>query len=171
MQKTIRHGLLALMMAAVFFLPQADSAQAASWHSPSDWNWTIDPICRNGVKITIRSYPSDTPITRVRKITMRFAANRTFTLLSAYKPLKLTGFPPVNVLYGQVSIIGKLNRTPIQWTDEESGTEGIAYGWGMGAIKWARSLSVGVPIVVKLANPPQGPIQYFLGRVNDCYVP
>lgn len=170
MKRTIQHGLLAFMMAIALFLPQVGSAQAASWHSPNGWRWTINPICRNGVKVTMRFEPSTNPTATGPTATIRYLAQIAAASWAPSQPAKRTGTPTLLGLpLGKISVTGKPRTTPLQWTDDQVGTQGLAYVYGLGTIRWTTALAVGRVVVVKW-DIPNSPFDYFIGRVNDCWL-
>ena len=170
MKQTLRHSLLALVMALAIFLPQANNAQAASWHAPLGWRWTIARICRNGVKVTMRLDPSDNPQAK-GTLTITYVAKQTSVSGATSQPRKYTGTPTLGSQYGSVTITAKPRRLPLSWTDDETGTSGIAYVYGIGNLKWMPELPIGTPVAIKWEITPTQNFKYFLGQVTNCQLP
>ena len=168
MQKIIQHSVIALLIAIAFLLPQADHAQAASWHAPLGWRWTIDRICRNGVKVTMRLEPSDNPKVK-GTLVVTYIAKRAIVRNAPSQPQKLTEPPALGHQYGSITITAKSRRIPLSWVDDEHGKAGIAYVYGIGNLKWRPDLPVGIPIAVKWDE--QKYTASFLGSVTNCKLP
>ena len=170
MKKTIQHSVIALVIATALFLPQANRVQAASWHAPSGWRWwTIAPVCRNGVKITVRINPPD-PQAPVAPTSFYFVANRSLVRATT-QPKKSMGNPTLSQQYGTIEVLVKRQRTPLAWTVDETGEQGISYIYGIGKLKWAAELPVGTPVIVRWDNGSGQPFYYFLGSVRNCLLP
>lgn len=110
MRRTLQNATVAVLIALALLLPQASGAHATSWHAPLRWRWTIEPICRNGVKIILRLEPSDKPGTG-GTITVDYRAYKTKGRAPA-SPAKLTGSPTLGQQYGTVKVTAK-QRAPL----------------------------------------------------------
>jgi hypothetical protein len=165
--------LMAVVIAAVLFLPPSGSAQAKAWHSPSGGStlWSIDPICRNGVKIQLISQFGGPTFSESRN----FTAHYVVSTQSAPEPLLLDGDPPLGKIYGQVQVTARYGLVPRTYDNE--GTPVTVNVYGEGSLRWEipdqrNLLAVGTPVVVKRSevSTGNGPYRYFFGTVKDCYI-
>lgn len=175
MKAYLVRSLFAFVLAVAFLLPEASGAQAASWHAPLGWRWTIQPVCRDGVEIIVRLHPSDDPTSNAAVSFLFYAYQVNSPPTGPSLPLKITGaLSPVG-RYGSV-LVSAENRRPtrLYWTDDEAGTQGTAYVYGKARLKWRpllsgqkRLLPLGTPVAVRRDGNLTA---YFLGGVTDCYL-